>query len=927
MITASKFFLYKDVPEEQVTRQDLVNMYLKINEYVNSLSTETNKVNESLLKSLDSAAASIKQTNKQLGPIVSRLSDILIAGSESKDSVNLFTKNLKVSGRGLKVDTNTEQIYIKRKPLVDHKIKDIAIATERGSVGNTVGNNLSHFNLDNLTSSTSHTEFESYGDELRMAMIIDLGEKKVVNNIEMKFISFGTRAPSIGEISTSEDGCAFKKMLIKSSNDYSIDLDDFNFKDGKVYLSIKETYTRYVRIVLNQKMPYLIGTDRDRRYAIGVNSLKIGFNTAEDQGDIIIGPMKSEREILKAAISAEVRNQEEGEVSFAISHDGKSWIPIRNSEIFRGDSRLSKIVNYNNVAKNTHRTNDPVFTIYLKISMQSFDVSKLNPRSRYVNKESISISRQQPMAQIADIQDPDFLEVYKETGTFYGRKQSISSQQVALEIDYKSISEVFKDEARLVNSVAIKGPGVRDVLDPITVEDKMNVVFKEDCVFITKDDKIANKPSMDFDPFLIDLSGRCSIIRAETPIRTTVNDEVILDDSIFVIPLSVKRGIYHLRFDNYKVQINLLSGVLYSVYESVYIIDKTIKKVTLENEIGEFEKTLEIKTHGDLRYISLIDEIGEDLPDFGGFFFSKTMPLEILRENQYTIVNGKLLFGKYFGGNFPAVRVKKTTIETKLESAPSGSILVSDDSKQIITEYTLHDEDLKKVIKLNHVNILPGTISFDVRSASINALVKEVRHIDGVKEFIVKKKHDSVGHRAMSKIPLHHDFIDDGEIEFKLCSGVFRDRVEDRHELIDKGHYLIEEVNGEKFIFLPEGVSTSVSSDTSLSYSIKPLKRSSSGLYSVDHKRGILYSTNPIDGKTKIKYQYSTVHASYMGLSLMQDWMYGISKGAISIEHEGDVPVKYIIIRSGAEANSIEYKETPVMNNIKLNLMHTESIL
>lgn len=927
MITASKFFLYKDIPGSRIGINDMLDAYTRVNTYVNLLTSETNKVNELLLKNLDTSAAAIRQGRSQLGPIVSTLSDILVVGSEGKDSMDLFDKDVKVSGEGITIDSNTKQIYLERTPLLSHHIQDISIGIERGSIGNTTESTLSHFNIDNMTSTISHTEFESYSDELRMSVVLDLADRRAVNSISFKLVSFGTRSPVIEEIANSEDGCSFEKILIKSSNDYSMDIDDFGFRDGHVVINTKEINSRYIRLTLVQKMPHLVGVDRDKRYAIGINSMKIGFFTAKSSGKIVLGPMNSDAEILKVAISADVQNEGDGQTVLSVSHDNESWIPIKNSEVFSSADRLSKLINYNNISINSQRTPGPIHSIYLKIEMQSFDVSKLNPESRFITKDLISISRNKTAANISAAGSPDFMEVLQETGTYYGRKQSISSQPVELSIDRKNISEVYLDGDYIVNSVGFSSPGVRDVLDPILAEDNYVILFKEDSVFIRRDDKIQNDPSMSYDPFSIEIRGRSGVLRDDVSIKTGTDDTVSTSEFTCIIPINIKQGIYNLRFDNSKVQVDLSSGMIYSVYESLYVLSPEIKKVTLENELGEKLRELTIRSMGDLKYISLIDDICEQMPDHAGYMFSSTVPLQPLKSKEYTILQGKVVFGSYYSGKFPLPRFESFPIETQLESAPSGSILISDQSKQIMHEYKLEDEDLKKIIKLNHCNILPGTVSFDVRGASINAMIQEVQHIDGVSEFIVKKKFNSTGHRDASSIILHDDFIDDGELKFKLCSTMFKQRVKSLNELIEIGHYFVDTTSAVKRIILPSGIRTTISSDIALSYNIKPLKRSSSGLYSVDYRRGILYSTTPIDGKSIIKYQYSSVSAKYMGFIISPKSGYTISGQSIVMEHNGDVPVKYLVLRSGREKSVIEYRATPIMNDIKLSLINTESVI
>jgi hypothetical protein len=235
--------------------------------------------------------------------------------------------------------------------------------------------------------------------------------------------------------------------------------------------------------------------------------------------------------------------------------------------------------------------------------------------------------------------------------------------------------------------------------------------------------------------------------------------------------------------------------------------------------------------------------------------------------------------------------------------------------------------DLKNIIKLNHTNIVSGTVKFDIRKASVNSFIKEVDFINGYDEFSIASIYRQINNYNKNVIELQDGFIDDDTIQILGCSEYFKSRVYSEDELIAKGDWLISYENTVPEIILPEGVFTSDIVDTELVYNIQGAKVSISGLYSVDYIKGILHTVAPIDERIEISYRYSSIFAEYEALEKVSPQKITVSQGLAIVEDESEESSEYLAIIKNNISKDIDYKVSPVIDDLKVNFITSGDLL
>ncbi|MDB4534662.1 hypothetical protein N9242_07310, partial [Vicingaceae bacterium] len=717
----------------------------------------------------------------------------------------------------------------------------------------------------------------------------------------------------------------FRSIKILTSNSLSMDINDFNFQNGIINIHVDENIARFIKINLVQKTSYSTAETKRSRYAIGINSLEVGFYSAIEAGELIMGPFKSPDEIYKVSIQSDMIRFfiEEPNIKLSISLDKEVWIPLQNSSVFDPDSTLSKIVNFNNVDLSSINTDEPVVKLFIKIEMQSINVNYISPESRNINRQTINASNS-VNSFITELDgDTDFLELFKYTDIKFGSRVSIlldaSSEH---QIPVNSISFMESDGNKMLKGIGLDSEFIYNIERPMINDVSGNIVIQYgyDKIHVERNDLVKNIPTMDFDPFNIKIFEFTSILNTPISIQS-VDKEFSKRGLIPVVPFNKSAGVYTLRYGNRSIEIDCKNGYFFDNREFLYAVQDDITEIVVYNEIGERVSILNPFTIDDVKYISLLEVLGSDITPSEGLIFNDKYPIVGLEANEYAIEFGKIVFGDYYKGSFNLDRVISSQIETNIDKVIDNFKLISHTSRQIKTSYQLLDSDLSTTIKLKHTNILEQSVSFDVSTAAINAFLEEVEYIDGQTEFKLEEEKVQPGNRGLNIIELDENYIDNGSITFSSSSDEFKRRAYSLNELIELGDYYIDTESVPNKILLPEDVYTDPSQESEIRYSVKPSKKSSSGLYSIDYLRGILHTVSNIDGETEIFYKYSSMYASYAGLNRINKNDYTISSRNITITIDDDKFNKYLLLSSNINKSNIDYLETPALVNFNLNII------
>lgn len=943
-------YLNKITFYDQISQQDINNIWFDISSYISNNIDRTNSLNDAMLLSLDITATKAQETLSSLTVLANSLADLSVIGGSSNTSFSPFEEEVRSLPDGAVLDKDLRIIKLQNQRVLNHRVKKVNIISRDGIIGNNREYSSRRYdNVDNIISTNSRLEIESYETHLVVAIEIELDSEQPVNNVIFNLEDFGSRFPTIESFEVGNVSKAWRKARMLVSNSLTMDLNEFRFKNNVFSIDIEESKAKYIRITFRQSDSYIpLNTDNTDapRYAIGISALSIGFNGSTKSGEVVIGPFSSNNELLKISVNADIDrvNEAKDSVLFEISQTGENWFPIENSSMFIAGSERDKVIDFNTLKIGSIKTEEPVYQIYLKVILESIDASHLISDEKILRRFRGIINQFNNIINIGDT-DPETVEVFEYKGYNFGTLSEFRGQSSVRTLRNIGIIDLEQDGLLIPKSM-FKYP-IRntynisdDTLDIIDSK-PYKIITRPDRIHVKENEMISGHLSEDFD------SSQLEVYSFSKPLTETLNvislnNSVRFQDAIPVAVLNNKAGKYFIVVNNDTYELDLSSGFLYSNSEAVFFIRDNPANLPPEERANRdiIPEELKVKIYDEIgtlvtsfdtseRYISLFDIFDFTLPTATDLEFSKTYPLTPLKSGEFALRYGEYIFAEPFSGEMQISRVRRSRSQfTVAESIDSSNYIILDRAKQIKESYKLQDYNFKKVIKLNHTNIVNDTVYFNARGASINAFIKEVPYIDGETEFTLIRRYSQNNNRNKSIIELDPGFIDDSQIEFEGDTSRFLSRVYTESELISEGDYFIYPDGGTFYIKFPEGVTTSDIFDTDIIYNIENSKQSASGLYSINYERGIIYTVAPVDSRITISYNYSFMFAKYEALQELDKSEFTATDSVVTINTDtSDAKPILVLAKNNDPAAQLNYLVSPIVSNLKINTITNEEFL
>lgn len=932
--TTSKDFIQKY--NDRYASEDMIaDIFSNITTYINSNVSSVNDINSNMLRALDLTAVGSSEILLNLNQLASKMADLYAISGATKQSLDPYVDNIKVLNQdGVMLDRNTQIIKLESGSISTIIPNSISVDIRNGQLGTSDPSSPFRYNdIDSVVSKSSFLAIESIGSKLMFSISMSLGQEYLINNLSFVLNDIGVMFPIISSIKAYTSDGSSKNIVLNASGSTSLDIESLYTKSNNVSIDFDETSCERLVINFVQNNSYKIGNLQ--RFAVELNSLRVGLLSSTKKGSVVIGPFSSKSQILKASLFADVYKYDlaKKNIVFQISHNLEDWTTIDNSGILNSTQSKNKIINYNNVDISSIRTQEPVKDLYLRISMDGINTSSFYRSESDIKRYSSLLSNSNKTLSAPGATSTNTSVIIH------------SGDKIGLPIVTKRGNDftITKYTTSFSSDVAIPFS--------ITDTDGLNVLIKThlsntnrmfinnrpEKVSVINGDKTVVVPSQDFDASAINIIQYTRpIINSSLNIAVGSNFTYKEKNKHTVLPLKgfvdeedvIPCGEYVVIFNTGEsIRIDCSDGFFYGTNVLNYIVDEDTVSCRVISETGVHIGTV-LKEEGK-NYISLYDLFVGSTPSIANKTFLKAYPCETVTENTFAIEDGKILFGTTFSGTAQNIC---TITESNIKSYPEiGPGLcrrqIVDTSKQIKYKGNLLTSASTKVVKLAHTNIIDGTLTFSTYNSPSNAFIKEVQFIDGHKEFIVNKYTEIVASSALitednlTPISISTEALDD--IEFSGNIEYVNNRVYSEEELVYKGDYLIT-TNG---IMIPDGINASLD-HTFMRYSSDNTVEAR-GLYSVDYKKGIVYASSYFNNRTQVSYLYSFTFARYQAAQKLQAKEFAISGSVIQIKKEmhEDEKINYtaIVIKNADEAPT--YVSSPYIKELKLNIITEENFL
>lgn len=405
----------------------------------------------------------LNRLNSRLKIVSSKVSDyILFSENKTKDAIFLgdsFNNLTKIEENSSLL--NAEQCDINQTEgiitLPVDKIKQKIIQIKNTPVINSNSNGIAGNSLEPTRSfngdisviidNNADTWFEyeripTNGDDnipLILELTINLGQEQIINHIKINPNNFGTRTQiSIEKIDTSIDGKTFISIkddipiagwIVKDEDNIFTLAPSSSKYAGQGLFTFTPRKAKYIRCSFKQNTPYPVGTKM--RYAIGIRDITIEALPFKTDGEIVSTNFISLDEIKKVILLSNQNPDSSTESELAnIKHyisidNGVTWNEIRpytSSGLANTSQEIPELLNFNTIDASSISTVEPVTTIRYKAKLNRNSEAFTNNNAE-LNQETATTTelhsvpsttpfniqlQQQPIKDSITILDPNF---------------------------------------------------------------------------------------------------------------------------------------------------------------------------------------------------------------------------------------------------------------------------------------------------------------------------------------------------------------------------------------------------------------------------------------------------------------------------------------------------------------------------------------
>ena len=682
----------------ELLKSGVSNHYETTTENVNKNATETYNL--------------LKKVSENFKPILDKISvigdmftDLRLLNGTAKN-VHYLSDLEVVEVEGIEDTSQGFGLKPTLKNLKEISVKDSGISSIESY--RLLDSNLKSTTVDSFLKANEEVQVKFVNNKYSFSLNLMYPKIEQINSIELQLGLTTESYPIVSSIKYVDSYNNFQDVII-NNNSRNIDLDETRVKDNLYILGITPIKTKQLIIEF---------TSRESSSII-FKSIKTYFTKMAKNGHLILGPIHTEKPILKLAIDA---TESTSGVSYAISTDKEFWIPLTLSSHMSLDG--SKIISFNTINDLSLKTNTDVYSIYIKIEINSSILEDINNNSLSLYREDGVISDNR-MTQI----DDNRLSAYrvKNSDFIYGKYSYVEN----LNVSSLSLSMVEV----LESNGTFKVLGLQDTRYSITQKSNPNAVIGSFGVEL----KLKRQPASSIiDAKDFDIANAKLFDIYTRYFEETIN---VKQRGNLIFTLKQKEGMYKIvgKTTRKSVDIDLttpftsnsINTIIQVPYEDIIIYDSLNNEIStiLKKDlllIEEINNGLEESTY----FINLVDLLFEP-PIIEDLKLNKLFPIEALKDGEYGLSNG------YIEVNSNTVLKYKgyELIKTEVPVVKTVNYTNNNFIKRVEDGFTYYEEqyedyyELKNVIKLKNASIEKGSILIEEFYGDINDYISEPLHL------------------------------------------------------------------------------------------------------------------------------------------------------------------------------------------------------
>lgn len=329
-----------------------------LKETVSSLYEETTRdVNTSATNTyntLNTVLSGVTTVKNKISVLSDMFTDLRVLNGSAKSLVSLSSLPI-IENKGIKIINDKITLDTLVKTNKEISIKDSSIASVENYL--LLTNDNKKTNIDNFLKSSIDTKVSFKNTRYTFTLNLRYTSLEQLNSIELQLGMFTESYPIINSIKYIDKDSIEQKVVILNTNTLNYDLDYNREVDNKYVLDITPITTNQLMIEFTSKTTS----------SIIFKDVKTYFKTEVNKGELILGPIHTQKPLLKLALDCEALTTG---CTFELSTDLDYWLSLDSSSIITNDTS-TKILSFNTVNSKSIKTDEDIYTFYIKIGIES----------------------------------------------------------------------------------------------------------------------------------------------------------------------------------------------------------------------------------------------------------------------------------------------------------------------------------------------------------------------------------------------------------------------------------------------------------------------------------------------------------------------------------------------------------------------------
>ena len=326
----------------------------KINDDYTSTTSDTNNNATKTYNTISNVTQEVTTIKNKIGVLSDMFTDLRVLNGTAKNIINLSTIPI-VENNGIKISNDKFELDTSIKNRKEISVKDSSISSLEKYTLTTSDNKKT--DIDSFLKTAIDATITFPTTRYTFNLNLRYTSLEQINSIEIQLGLLTESYPLINSIKYIDKDNIEQTAIILNNTSTNYDLDYYREVDNKYVIDISSILTDQIIIEFTSKTSS----------SLMLKDIKTYFKREVETGEITLGPIHTNTPLLKVALDTEdISNG----ASFEFSTDQEYWLKLDSSSIITSDTN-TKILSFNTVNTKSIKTNEDIYTFYIKVSLAS----------------------------------------------------------------------------------------------------------------------------------------------------------------------------------------------------------------------------------------------------------------------------------------------------------------------------------------------------------------------------------------------------------------------------------------------------------------------------------------------------------------------------------------------------------------------------